>query len=866
MADEGPDEVDFIDLNPNDENHLELDPEDAIHVPLIEDNDADNDTDNDTNTDNDTDNDTDNESALSGVGDEDVLEDAIDTDDPFNDDDETQEDRWRFRNKDPDAELMVALAEDGIPMNDWNALSQFYLEYRQRFLEKRADLLDCRELNRGRVRLLNRQVAALEEAVEEFYVVYTLNAEENHRLAQENDALREFLTEDELADFPEPEPQLDLLASLPRLVWNRLPEDTQVYLIQGPSHVLPAASRRKTEREWPTAAEDFLANSPENVYGTWGDIYKLSCQEENMSWAFGENRPPKTHPYLKLIPPTEGQEESGNSDAFDFCTPPPTPRDCEPSDDEEDEETRLFRFQSLPKKLQLKIFRHVLVFDDVVHAVSRLDPYYEPESLHRNCNGETTLLHRFHIGREPVSLTFGTIHPQRLLAPLLHVELLWMGAQRLTYEVDSKGKYTSRRTHDLAYLTAACRLKTMAVHIPESSKEYMRRKHEPRDMIEHMEKLTRKQPNYRLFRALRTAQGLDYVYCLRGMKEVTFWDYDKWLKEGETRVPVRDWTFVQDINNCVRREKSHHDDHFSQIRYLAPVMEGCRPSATLAARLEAFVNRPTGLLTPPPDLYPLLQSSVDDPIIVHGSDDEDDEDDEDTELGSEDDSETENGSEDSDDESNPDDSSDDDDDGGGGGDDAVAADNIETIDISDDEADDEDEDHGEARDGTMEVTNAAEADRMAMPPPAAPMREDSPGHGTESSLFVHSATPESPRPFFVQKLETPSSPGTSSHSGGTPARANREESCLFVGSPLPPPGNRESPIDMTQDVDMPEDQNKRSFDSCSKDDDDDDCRCMGSSPKRMKTEDGEGSSGIEGGGSRNDANAGSGPFIIDDED
>ncbi|CEI60661.1 unnamed protein product [Fusarium venenatum] len=844
MADEGLDEVDFIDLNPDDDNHSESDHEDATPVPSIEDNDADN------------------ESASSDDGDEGAL-DAIDIDDPFNDDDETEEDEQRFRNKDPDAELMVALAEDGIPMHDRNALAQFYLEYRQRFLEKRADLQDCRELNRGRVRHLNRQVAALEEAVEEFYAVYTLNAEENSRLAEENDALREFLTEDDLADFPEPEPHIDLLASLPRPVWNRLPESTQVYLIQGPRHVLRAGSRRKTEREWPTAAEDFLANSPENVYKTWGDIYKLSCQEENMSWAFGEGRPPKTHPYLKLMPPTKSQEESGKAGALDSCTPPPTPRESESSDKEE--EIRPFRFQSLPKKIQLKIFRHVLVFDGVVHTVSRLDPYYEPESLHRNCNGETTLLHRFHIGREPVSLTFGTIHPQRLLAPLLHVELLWMGAQRLTYEVDSKGKYTSRRTHDLAYLTGACRLKTMAVHIPESSKEYMRRKHEPRDMIEYMEKLTRKQPNYRLFRALRTAQGLDYIYCLRGMKEVTFWDYDKWLKEGETRVPVRDWTFVQDINNCVRREKSHHDDHFSQICYLAPVMEGCRPSAALAARLEAFVNRPTGLLTPPPDLYPLLQSSVGNPIVVHGSDDGEDSD---NELGSEaeDDSETENGSEakDSDGESNPDDDDDDDDDGGG--DDAVATDNIETIDISDDEADDEDEDHGEAGDGTMEVTHAAEADRVAMPPPAAPMREDSPGHGTESSLFVPSATPESPRPFFVQKLETPSSPGTSSHSEGTPARANREESCLFVGSPLPPPVNRESPIDMTQDIDMPEDQNKRSFDSCSKDDDDDDCRYMGSSPKRIKTENGKGGSGVEGGGSGNDANASSRPFIIDYED
>ncbi|KAL3600446.1 hypothetical protein FPOAC2_04687 [Fusarium poae] len=841
MSDAAPGEVDFVHINSNDDNHSELDHDDAATVPSIENNDA-------------------NSDANSDINNEDLFDE---NDDPFNDDDETQEDEERFRDRNPNAELMVALEEDEIPIDDWDTLTSFYLEYRQRFLQKRADLQDCRVFNRGRVRLLNRHVAALEAAVEEFYAVHTLNAEENRRLAEENDALRQFVADDVLAGFPEPEQLFDLVASLPLPVWNGLTETARQYLIVGRRHVLRAASPRNTERRWPDAAENFLANGPNDHYRDWGDIYKLSCREENMSWSFGESKPPKTHPYLKLIPPTASQEESAISGDFDGCTPPPTPRDYESSTSgEEEEEVRPFRFQKLPRQIQLKILSHVLVFDDVVHPVSRLDPYYEPESLHRNCNGETTLLHRFHIGREPVSLTFGTIHPQRLLAPLL---------------VDSKGKYTSRRTHDLAYLTGACRLKTMAVHIPESSKKYMRRKHEPREMIAYMENLTRNQPSYRLFRELRATQGLGYVYCLRGMKEITFWDYEKWLKEKDPRMPVRDWTFVQDINNCVRREKPHRGGHFSEIRYLAPIMGGCRPSAALAARLEAFVNRPTGLLTPPPDLHPLLQTSVNDPIVVRDSDDEGSSD---TEEGNEaeDSGDEDSGDEDSGDESNHDDSSDDGGGGGGGTDDAVATGGIEPINVSDDEADDEaedeneDDDHGEAGDGIMEATDATEADRVAMPPPAAPMRDDSPGHGTESSLFVPSATPESPRPVFVQKLETPSSPGTSSRAGSTPSRANREESGLFLGSPIA--GNRESPIDMTRDDDLPEGQNKRPFDSCSKGDDDDDCQYMGSSPKRMKSEDGEGKGegeggnggGTESGSSGNDANAGSRPFIIDDDD
>ncbi|GKT98145.1 hypothetical protein FLAG1_04672 [Fusarium langsethiae] len=791
-------------------------------------------------------------------------------DDTANDDDEDEEDTQRFNNMNPDAELMEALAADGISPSNWNALAHAYIYWRRLFLEKRTALQVCKANNITKVGRLNRRIHSLKEAVREFYAAHAANVEKNRRLVEENTALRARLPDEDLVGFPEPEPLAleDIEASLPPELLAGLPQDVQMCLTRWREPVRRTANLRKTEREWSNAARQFLTNGPNHHYRTWGDIYKLSCREENMSWVFGESTPPKTHPYLKLIAPTPRQEEIAIAGDFDGCTPP---RDCGDSSSDDEEDFQPFRFQNLPRKLQLKIFRYVLVFDgEAVHAISRLDPYHEPNSVHVNCNRQISLLHRFHIGREPVSLTFGTIHPQRLLAPLLHIELLWMGSQSLTYEIDEKGKYTSRRTHDLAYLPAACRLKTMAVHIPESSREYMRRKHEPRQIIEYMEELTQEQPNYRPYRALRTLQGLDYVYCLRGLREVTFWDYDKWRKD-EAKMPIRDWTFVRDINDCVRRGKSHHNKHFSQIRYLAPIMDGCRPSAALSARIETFVNppprQPTGLLSPPPDgLYPQLQTSVDNPIVLDISDDEEDPD-------TEDDSEAEGSSdEDSGDESDPDDDPDDED--GDDEDNVVATGNIETIDISDDEADNEDEDHGEVGDNAVETTNAAEADRVAMPPPAAPTRGNSREQGTEPSLFMQSATPESPRPVFVQKLETPSSPGTSSNSEGTPARPNREESCLFVGSPLK--GDRDSPIDMTEDVDIPspERQNKRYFASCSNSDDNEDIRYMGSSPKRAKTEDDDGIDGSSGGsggsggssGSGNAANTSSGPFILVDDD
>jgi hypothetical protein len=136
-----------------------------------------------------------------------------------------------------------------------------------------------------------------------------------------------------------------------------------------------------------------------------------------MSSAFGKRKPPNTHPLLKLRPPTNEEEARALGGNGGCCTPPPCQRRWS-SPAEQDPPP--FRFNDLPDDIQVKILRIGLVFDgELVHAISRLDPYYEPESGHLNCNRRTSLFHRFHIGREQVSLTFGTIHPQRLLAPLL---------------------------------------------------------------------------------------------------------------------------------------------------------------------------------------------------------------------------------------------------------------------------------------------------------------------------------------------------------------------------------------------------------------------------------------------------------------
>ena len=74
----------------------------------------------------------------------------------------------------------------------------------------------------------------------------------------------------------------------------------------------------------------------------------------------------------------------------------------------------------------------------------------------------------------------------------------------------ARAKVVSRRTHNLLWLPEAIRLKTLAVHIRETSTSYTRRKREPAALTEHCAGLTEGQPNFRLTRSLRGLRGLDH--------------------------------------------------------------------------------------------------------------------------------------------------------------------------------------------------------------------------------------------------------------------------------------------------------------------------------------------------------------------
>jgi hypothetical protein len=247
------------------------------------------------------------------------------------------------------------------------------------------------------------------------------------------------------------------------------------------------------------------------------------------------------------------------------------------------------QFEGLPANALRRLFE--LIFYQSgrpIHAISRLDPYYEPLKAPDHGNG---LLHRFHIGTRRCNVTFTAKEPGELLDLLLvckrwafigihafyglntfafsslgefgrfckgigeprvqrlqRLDMLWMGSQYLTSPKNSV------RTWAVSWLCETRRLRSLVVHVNETAKQYLRRQYEENSMILYMAQKTQSQPNYRMTRSLRTLQGLDYIHQLRGMQFVEFYDFNKSLELG-LRQPVRDWTFVEDIRRVITQPK-----------------------------------------------------------------------------------------------------------------------------------------------------------------------------------------------------------------------------------------------------------------------------------------------------------------------
>ncbi|KAI1310745.1 hypothetical protein F5Y03DRAFT_403078 [Xylaria venustula] len=285
-----------------------------------------------------------------------------------------------------------------------------------------------------------------------------------------------------------------------------------------------------------------------------------------------------------------------------------------------------FPFERLPAVIQYRIWKLIIPNNELIHCVSRLDrlnpPFYSDPRY-------KFYPRRFHIGVEPCCLALAD-RPSRYLdyfrvskrwnyatahlfyaantfafsslgefgrfcngigkprvERLVHIELMWHGVVMPKQE---KGKISLRK-EPLAWFMHTSRLRTLVVHINESHRSYMRRPdemekekdyyedfggeeydgHDGEDSIETifgMEvRRTDTQPNYRKNRSMRTVQGMDYIYQLRGLNWVRFYD----TNAEYARTFIRDTTFLRDVNNAVRTRKTASMSLQTEVENLRPL-------------------------------------------------------------------------------------------------------------------------------------------------------------------------------------------------------------------------------------------------------------------------------------------------------
>ncbi|OTA61527.1 hypothetical protein K449DRAFT_434608 [Hypoxylon sp. EC38] len=226
---------------------------------------------------------------------------------------------------------------------------------------------------------------------------------------------------------------------------------------------------------------------------------------------------------------------------------------------------------------------------------------------------------------------------------LVNVELMWHGALMPRHR--SK---VSRRSLGLAWFTKTRRLRTLVVHIQECPKDRMRRRYEKQrkmrlnhnayddksaeessdvdlfsddeaddhlrrrrashdsddksddeeypfkssnvkfDPFRTMIQRTARQPQFRRYRSMRTVQGMDYIYQLRGMKWVRFKERDG----TQHRQSIRDWSFLKDINTVVTRPKQPRLALKSELENLTPLKHHSlwKPSRTDMQIIKEFYD------------------------------------------------------------------------------------------------------------------------------------------------------------------------------------------------------------------------------------------------------------------------------------
>ena len=323
---------------------------------------------------------------------------------------------------------------------------------------------------------------------------------------------------------------------------------------------------------------------------TYDKIQRRCCKEENMS-----SQIKWVHPDIKFVKPhVQHEDDDEDLDEEDAPEAVSGPSDAGAQGSDE----KPFLFERLPLEIQSRIL--TLVFHKegyLIHCISRLDPHVAPESFPSAEElGDTRsgLKNVFFWGKRECSITQDGINPQKVLgiltvckrwhwlgtflfyglntfafsslgefarfcqgsglvriARIQHIELLYTGNQYLTAPPDAKNRVpVSRRTYALSWLTDMTRLKTLVVHINETGASYIRRRRENSGIQGFLNGKTLGQPNQRMTRSLRCVQGIDYMYNLRGLDFIRFYDFNKALQSGTgERVPVQDWSFTEDMTN-----------------------------------------------------------------------------------------------------------------------------------------------------------------------------------------------------------------------------------------------------------------------------------------------------------------------------
>ncbi|KAI1504783.1 hypothetical protein F5X99DRAFT_432545 [Biscogniauxia marginata] len=390
---------------------------------------------------------------------------------------------------------------------------------------------------------------------------------------------------------------------------------------------------------WYVVLRDWLNNDQPGK--TWEDIYRECCKQENMSMRIG-----LTHPDLRIT--SKNPEEPEKLEAPGGDNPGAQNRVLTPFQFEKlppEIQGRIFRHMLVKDTLihcisRLDPFEPPRDFPPenapgmnlLLHRFHFKGPCYIPEATEPNTLLSPLLVSKrwYYIGVHifygantfafsslgELGLFFKGIGQSRV-ERTVNIELMWHGnlqprVKRLMErspppkENSEETSKVSRRTVPLTWFMKTKRMRTVVVHISECAKSRMRRKYEMQedkhyyqdfadessfaeqdlDVFQRMVRRTDNQPNYRKYRSMRTVHGMDYLYQLRGLKWIRFYE------ANSRRELIRDWSFIKDLSSVVTLPKPPQLSFQSQLENLSclTALQNWKPSESDFHLIERFYD------------------------------------------------------------------------------------------------------------------------------------------------------------------------------------------------------------------------------------------------------------------------------------